>query len=60
MLTVREVHIVVLFDASAFDDGSPQYELYANTAREAEEWIILLQQATYVVCVRVCSLCKMS
>ena len=31
-----------------FDDGSPQYELYASTAREAEEWMIILQQATYV------------
>ena len=41
---------------AAFDDGSPQYELFANTPREAEEWILMLQQATYVVCVcmRVC------
>ena len=28
----------------------PQYTLYANTAREADEWITVLQQATYVVC----------
>ena len=33
---------------AAFDDGSPQYELFANTPREAEEWIMVLQQATYV------------
>ena len=32
---------------AAFDDG-PQYALYASTAREAEEWIIVLQQTTYV------------
>ena len=43
----------MLYDASAFEDGSPQYELSANTAREAEDWIIVLQQATYV-CVRAC------
>lgn len=32
----------------AFDDGSPQYALYASTAREADEWITMLQQATCV------------
>ncbi|XP_065884810.1 inositol polyphosphate-4-phosphatase type I A-like [Dysidea avara] len=31
----------------AFDDCMPQYTLYANTAREADEWITVLQQATY-------------
>ena len=32
----------------AFEDGSPQYSLYASTTHETEEWIIVLQQATCV------------
>jgi len=28
----------------------PQYTLYADTAREADEWITVLQQATCVLC----------
>ena len=41
----------------AFDDCMPQYTLYADTAREADEWITVLQQATcvlYCLCVYMC------